>query len=53
MRPKLERSPMKLLPVWEKVKLYPQKNHWKSTTAMDSMANIISESADLRRARPE
>jgi hypothetical protein len=30
-----------------------QKNHWKLTTPTDIIESHISESADLRRARPE
>lgn len=30
-----------------------QKNHWKLTTPTDMIESHISESADLRRARPE
>lgn len=52
MRPKLLRSPMKALPVCEKVRENPQKNHWKLTTAMDIIESQIKANADLRRASP-
>jgi hypothetical protein len=44
---------MKELAVCEKVREYPQKNHWNETTPIDMQDSQMSERADLRRARPE
>lgn len=52
MRPNWVKSPRNEFPVREKVKEYPQKNHWKLMTATDIMDNRMSVRADLRRARP-
>lgn len=39
--------------VWENVKEYPQKNHWKLITAADIKDSQIRDKADFLRARPE
>jgi hypothetical protein len=53
-RPNDSRFPMNpLVAVCEKVNEYPQKNHWKLTTAADMTDSHNSDSADFLRASPE
>ena len=47
------RSPMYALPVSEKAREYPQKNHWNDTTARIATDRNIIDNAFLRRRRPE
>ena len=37
----------------EKVREYPQKNHWNEVTAVAIIVSHIRESADFLRASPE
>lgn len=39
--------------LWEKASEYPQKNHWKDTTAVAMTDSHRSDKADFLRARPE
>lgn len=53
LNPIFERSPMNLPAVCEKVREYPQKNHWNEVTPVAIIDNHINESADFLLARPE
>jgi hypothetical protein len=44
---------MNLPAVCEKVREYPQKNHWNDVTPVAIIDSHINESADFLRARPE
>lgn len=53
MYPKLSSAPMYFPALCEKASEYPQKNHWKETTAVDMTESHNSDSADFLRASPE
>ena len=53
LKPKLARLPRKGPAVCEKVREYPQKNHWKQATAVAMTESQMSDNADFLLARPE